>query len=583
VTANRLDILKNWLTGSTVREVNWDNIKDPLISWADETISNLEAFAKDTLGATYPFDNDGIANQAGPLRDFTTGISNLTWTFSNTVLFTGSVGHVGNIDIMSGYDLRLYSDLGVTLKAYFDSATGNLITVGSTSILSGSDLLLYSDTGITLKASIDGATGNIDTEGTLDVNSTSIFRNNLSLYSGGDLNIYSDAGTTLKFKVDGATGATGIPENVSLYFDGTALTGDTRIVSPSSDVLDIYVGGWNAIKFIEGTSDYGVFNGTGNYWDANGFSAAYGTNSDGSNFNINYTGYNGGVTRFRDFIVYDGKNASCFSIAGSTKAATFVGDVNVDGGLTVDLISAIGTIPTSAYGLHVRNLGTTAMICGESTDADYGVYGSSVGGRGVYGMDATGSGVYGSTVSGSGVYGGTSTGSGVYGSATGSGNGVYGYSSTGNGMYGYSMMTGSGVYGYSMMTGYGVYGYSTSGNGVGGRGANGAYNFKANNASATDYGASSSIRWKSNIVEIDEALNRVLNLRGVFFDWDEEHGGRKHAVGMIAEEVRNQLPEVVVVDPIDDKYCDGMDYGKLTPLLIEAIKELEQRVKKLEK
>jgi hypothetical protein len=40
---------------------------------------------------------------------------------------------------------------------------------------------------------------------------------------------------------------------------------------------------------------------------------------------VSYAGYNGGTTQFRDFKVYDGKNANVLTITGSTKAATFAG------------------------------------------------------------------------------------------------------------------------------------------------------------------------------------------------------------------------------------------------------------------
>ena len=87
-----------------------------------------------------------------------------------------------------------------------------------------------------------------------------------------------------------------------------------------------------------------------------------------------------------------------------------------------------------------------------------------------------------------------------------------------------------------------------------------------------NYAATSSIRWKKNIKEIDSPLEKMDKLRGVYFDWDEEHGG-EHDVGMIAEEVGKVLPEIVVYEEngID---ADGMDYSKLTPLLVEAVKEL---------
>ncbi|UCG58895.1 MAG: hypothetical protein JSU70_05150, partial [Phycisphaerales bacterium] len=54
--------------------------------------------------------------------------------------------------------------------------------------------------------------------------------------------------------------------------------------------------------------------------------------------------------------------------------------------------------------------------------------------------------------------------------------------------------------------------------------------------------------------------------------WDEEHGGQ-HAVGMIAEEVGAVLPEIVSYEE-NGVDATGMDYSKLTPLLVEAVKEL---------
>ncbi len=89
-----------------------------------------------------------------------------------------------------------------------------------------------------------------------------------------------------------------------------------------------------------------------------------------------------------------------------------------------------------------------------------------------------------------------------------------------------------------------------------------------------DYGSISSVRWKSNIRLIDDPLDKILQLRGVYFDWDAEHGG-EHDVGMIAEEVGKVLPEIVRYEE-DGIYTSGMDYSKLTPLLVEAIKELKK-------
>jgi len=72
-----------------------------------------------------------------------------------------------------------------------------------------------------------------------------------------------------------------------------------------------------------------------------------------------------------------------------------------------------------------------------------------------------------------------------------------------------------------------------------------------------------------------------MKLRGVYFKWDAEHGGH-HDVGMIAEEVGEVLPEIVEYEE-DGKYTSGMDYSKLTPLLVEAVKALKVEVNELQR
>jgi len=93
---------------------------------------------------------------------------------------------------------------------------------------------------------------------------------------------------------------------------------------------------------------------------------------------------------------------------------------------------------------------------------------------------------------------------------------------------------------------------------------------------------SSDARLKENVVEISNALEKVSSLRGVNFDWSDEHiearGGedgyfvRKHDVGVIAQEVEAVLPEVVA--DREDGF-KAVKYEKIVPLLIEAIKELK--------
>jgi hypothetical protein len=54
----------------------------------------------------------------------------------------------------------------------------------------------------------------------------------------------------------------------------------------------------------------------------------------------------------------------------------------------------------------------------------------------------------------------------------------------------------------------------------------------------------------------------------------------KQEVGLSAQQVQAVLPEVIAPAPIDNKY-KTLDYSKLVPLLIEAIKEQQSQIEEL--
>jgi hypothetical protein len=87
----------------------------------------------------------------------------------------------------------------------------------------------------------------------------------------------------------------------------------------------------------------------------------------------------------------------------------------------------------------------------------------------------------------------------------------------------------------------------------------------------------SSRRFKTDIVPLGNALNRVNALRGVTYRWDDAHGGGAD-VGFVAEEVEPVLPEAVVREP-DGQRVAGIKADRLTALTLEAIKELHQLVR----
>lgn len=92
-------------------------------------------------------------------------------------------------------------------------------------------------------------------------------------------------------------------------------------------------------------------------------------------------------------------------------------------------------------------------------------------------------------------------------------------------------------------------------------------------------------RLKTRLGGIENALEKVCSLDGFYYEPNDtavELGyERNKQVGVSAQSVDNVLPEAVKPAPISDKYLT-VQYEKLVPMLIEAIKELEARVAELE-
>ena len=87
-------------------------------------------------------------------------------------------------------------------------------------------------------------------------------------------------------------------------------------------------------------------------------------------------------------------------------------------------------------------------------------------------------------------------------------------------------------------------------------------------------------RLKNNIKAIDNPLEKVISISGNTFTWNEDsvYDGLND-VGVIAQEIREVIPEAVVER--DNGYL-AVDYHKIIPLLVEAIKDLSSKVDSLE-
>ena len=99
-------------------------------------------------------------------------------------------------------------------------------------------------------------------------------------------------------------------------------------------------------------------------------------------------------------------------------------------------------------------------------------------------------------------------------------------------------------------------------------------------AIANSWIAYSSIKHKQDVEEIEDALEKVLQLRGVNFTWIKS---KKEDIGLIAEEVSEVIPRAVEYDESDGITPIGLDYTRLVPYLIECVKEQQDRILDLEK
>jgi hypothetical protein len=103
---------------------------------------------------------------------------------------------------------------------------------------------------------------------------------------------------------------------------------------------------------------------------------------------------------------------------------------------------------------------------------------------------------------------------------------------------------------------------------------------------ANSIAGSSDSRFKTNILPIENPLQKVQKLRGVTFDWKtKEFPSRmfseNRALGFIAQEVEQVIPEVVQTENSTEGF-KSVQYDKVVALLVEAIKEQQKQIEQLQ-
>jgi hypothetical protein len=97
------------------------------------------------------------------------------------------------------------------------------------------------------------------------------------------------------------------------------------------------------------------------------------------------------------------------------------------------------------------------------------------------------------------------------------------------------------------------------------------------------YYQTSSKRYKTDIVDIENVLGKVNQLRPVRYKDIKSQGNN---CGLIAEEVVEIIPDVVFkkqIDGFDQPQCEGINYSDFVPFLIKAIQEQQSQIESLKK
>jgi hypothetical protein len=102
-------------------------------------------------------------------------------------------------------------------------------------------------------------------------------------------------------------------------------------------------------------------------------------------------------------------------------------------------------------------------------------------------------------------------------------------------------------------------------------------------------------RLKENIVNISNPLEKLKQLRGVYFDWKEKTDEgelikdlgfippiQKGEIGMIAQEVEKVIPQAITPAPFDDtETYKTIKYDRIIPLLVECINEQQKQIEEM--
>ena len=96
-------------------------------------------------------------------------------------------------------------------------------------------------------------------------------------------------------------------------------------------------------------------------------------------------------------------------------------------------------------------------------------------------------------------------------------------------------------------------------------------------ARANAWNTFSDRRWKKNFKKIDQ-VEKLQQINGYYFNWRDATDTTRQ-MGFIAQEIEQYFPEIVSTDAQGYK---SLDYAKMTPVLLEAIKAQQKIIEQLQ-
>jgi len=120
-------------------------------------------------------------------------------------------------------------------------------------------------------------------------------------------------------------------------------------------------------------------------------------------------------------------------------------------------------------------------------------------------------------------------------------------------------------------------GYNTSQNGPINTPTNTNYLLSVNSqVLAAGYSTSSDRRLKHNIQPMTYGLKEILSLKPVTYNWNDPGLSKEKQLGLIAQETKNVIPEIVNGDEEKEKL--SINYTEIIPILINAIKDQQEQI-----